>query len=74
MADDLLAWQICTGCANTREVPMPRAEVERLMALRVEEREKHDGCYPLPNVTRSEWVTNGARPIPRQSTDQEVRS
>jgi hypothetical protein len=60
----LLAWQICTGCANTREVPMERAEVERRMAFRPEDRPKHDGCYPLPNVTRSEWVTNGARVFP----------
>jgi hypothetical protein len=67
----VLAWQICTGCANTREVLVTLDEARRLQALPIPEREKHDGCYPLPNATRSEWITNGARSVPvRQSGKQ----
>lgn len=63
-ADNVLAWQICTGCANTREVLVTLDEAKRLQALPIAEREQHDGCYPLRAATRSEWVTNGARAVP----------
>lgn len=65
---NVLAWQICTGCANTRELLVTLAEARRLQALPIAEQEKHDGCYPHSGATNSRWLTNGARWAPSQTS------